>query len=88
MRADRARVLVVRDPDAETEIETEGEVDVVVLDLGRSFDGPRNFARDLDEDEQREWIDSTLADVAELPEDSTIRARVVELVDELRSAEP
>jgi hypothetical protein len=78
-----ARVLVVRDPDYETEILTEGDVQVVTVDLGQSFNGPKRFTTDLDADEQREWIDATRASVAKLPAESVIRLRVEELCLEL-----
>jgi len=82
----RPKLLIIRDPDYETELVEEAaeEIDTIVIDLGSRFNGPKRFTIDLDEDEQREWIDDTLFGIADLDADSPIRRRVEELVRELQ----
>jgi hypothetical protein len=50
------KVLVIRDPDAATEVYTEDKASVFVLDLGGAFDGrPQNAAEARD---ARDYADS------------------------------
>lgn len=49
----KATVLVIRDPDYENEFTCAGDIDIIDIDLGRAFDGPKGF-RALDPDEQDE----------------------------------
>jgi hypothetical protein len=76
-------VLVIRDPDWETVIVADGEVRSVTVDLGASFNGPKDF--DPETDWGREWVEETLAQVADLPRSSPVRRQVEELVDDLRA---
>jgi hypothetical protein len=77
-------VLVIRDPDYENTFVVDGEVETIDVDLGRGFDGPKGF-RALSDEEQREWIESTIAKVAHLPVDSNVRKAVEEFVEEFAS---
>jgi hypothetical protein len=72
-------VLVIRDPDYENEFVTQGDVEIIDVDLGSEFNGPNGF----DPDNDRAWVDDQLEKVAQLPEDSPVRQRVQELVDSL-----
>jgi hypothetical protein len=75
-------VLTIRDPDHETVHVADGDVRTVDVDLGSQFDGPKDF--DPDADWAAEWIDDTLAQVADLPADSAVRRAVEDLVEDLR----
>lgn len=77
-------VLVIRDPDFENKFVLDGEVETIDIDLGRAFEGPKGF-RGLSDEEQGEWIESTIAKVARLPVDSNVRKAVEELVGEIAS---
>jgi hypothetical protein len=77
-------VLVIRDPDDENTFVVDGDVETIDIDLGRAFDGPKGF-RALSDEEQREWIENTIADVAHLPVDSNVRRAVEELVEVIAS---
>ena len=81
-RGRTAVVLVIRDPDHENTFVVDGEAETIDIDLGRGFDGPKGF-RALSDEEQREWIESTIANVAHLPVDSNVRKAVEELVEEI-----
>jgi hypothetical protein len=75
-------VLVIRDPDDENTFVVDGEVETIDIDLGRAFDGLKGFQA-LSDEQQREWIDGTIAKVAHLPVDSNVRKAVEELVEEI-----
>jgi hypothetical protein len=75
-------VLVIRDPDDENTFVVDGEVETIDIDLGRTFDGRKEF-RALSNEAQREWIESTIAKVADLRVESNVRQAVEQLVEEL-----
>jgi hypothetical protein len=77
-------VLVIRDPDYENAFVVDGVVQTIDIDLGQAFDGPKGF-RALSDKEQREWIETTLAKVAHLPNGSEVRRAVEELVEGIMS---
>lgn len=62
-----AYVLVVRDPDAETQITTHGPVTVVSIDLGSTFDGEPE-----EEGWAIEWVTSALQSLDPVPVDSEV----------------
>lgn len=77
-RAQPAIVLCVRHPDHESDFEVHGNVQIIDVDLGSSFDSkPDTHAQ------WREWSESVLEDVEDLPEDHPIRQSVESLVSEL-----
>lgn len=81
----RVVTLVIRNPDYEneyvTEITGEVEVETIDVDLGSSFNGPKDF--DADADWGKEWIARRREEVAHLPEDGPVRQAVEELIGQL-----
>ena len=79
--------LTIRDPDYENHhvMDVIGDVEVrqIDIDLGSSFNGPKNFWADMSEYDAQEWLDSHRQEVADLPEDSAVRRAVQELCDDL-----
>jgi hypothetical protein len=77
--------LVIRDPDFENTYVTETEGDVTVerfeIDLGSSFNGPKDF--DREDPEMTDWACNHIAEVAHLPETSEVRQAVENLMREL-----
>lgn len=74
-------VLVIRDPDHSNEFVVDGKVAIIDVDLGSSFNGPK----DLDPASAggREWLARTRAKVKHLAADSNVRRAVERLCDEL-----
>jgi hypothetical protein len=87
----RVVLLTIRDPDHETEhlTETEGDIEIktVDIDLGSQFNGPKHLKEDLDDADQRDWLEQTRAQVSGLAAESPIRQRVEELCAELEEGE-
>lgn len=79
-------VVVIRDPDYSNEIEVYGDVEVIDVDLGLSFDGPKGF-RAMDDADQAEWIDGTRQEVAHLPDDHPARQRIEQLIADMNEAD-
>ncbi len=77
----QATVLVVRDPDYSNETTTDGDVTVVDIDLGASFDGIDNMVDELGLDEARETAESWLAETAHLPASHPGRSAVESLIE-------
>lgn len=75
------RVLVIRDPDYDTEIVAGDEVEVVEIDLGRSFDGLENMVAHLGEEEAIATALRWREEVAAEPADSPVRQRVEQLIE-------
>jgi hypothetical protein len=76
---DRPRVLAILDPDYATEFVVSG-VDVIEIDLGRSFNGIGNMVEELGEDEARDYAASWLEAIATSPIGGPIRQRVEQLI--------
>lgn len=62
-----AFVLVVRDPDSANEITTDGDVQVIDIDLGSSFDGTPNDAK-----QALDWAKNLERWLADVPVDSPV----------------
>jgi hypothetical protein len=73
-------LLSIRDPDESTEFVTDGEVEIIEIDLGSTFDGKRGFQQ-LPDDEQQEIIADWREQVEHLDEDGDIRKRVEDLIE-------
>jgi hypothetical protein len=74
-----AVVLVVRHPDYENTYTVEGgEVRIVSIDLGSSFDSEPD-----DREQWEDWSSSVREDISDLPADSTVRKEVEALIAEL-----
>jgi len=74
-------VLVIRDPDYSSEFVVDGEVEIIDVDLGSSFNGPKDV--DPESAWGREWLARTRARVKHLAADSEVRSAVERLCDEL-----
>jgi hypothetical protein len=73
-------MLCIRHPDHENEYEDEGgNVRVIDVDLGRSFDGKPDTL-----EQWKDWSKSVLSEVGDLPTWSSVRRRVERLVIELQ----
>jgi hypothetical protein len=79
-----ATILVIRDPDSDNEFVTEGgtKVEIIDVDLGRSFVGLDGLSYTA-EPYQYEWERSLRRRVEHLPEDGRIRRRVEQLIADL-----
>jgi hypothetical protein len=77
-------VLVIRDPDHSSEFVVDGEVEIIDVDRGSSFNGPK----DLDPESTwgRERLARTRAKVKHLAADSEVRTAVERLCDGLEGA--
>jgi hypothetical protein len=66
MSGEQAVVLCIRDPDWENEYVVDGDVRMIDIDLGSSFNGPKYFNVDLDDAAQRDWLERVRGEVADL----------------------
>jgi hypothetical protein len=74
-------LLVIRDPEWENEYVSDDAIEVIDIDLGRGFNGPKGF--DPDNPEHIDWLETMREKVAHLPADGAIRQRVEALATEL-----
>lgn len=70
-----AYVLVIRDPDSANEITTDGDVKVIDIDLGSSFDGTPN-----DERQALSWVRNMRGWLKDVPAGSPVFRATVEAV--------
>jgi hypothetical protein len=80
--SDKPTVLVIRNPDYENEFVVEGDVDTIDIDLGRGFNGPKDFAN-LDAADQVDYLDSWRDQVKHLDRNGPIRQAVERLIAEM-----
>lgn len=74
MAADTPIVLVVRHPDHANEIHTDGDVTVIDIDLGSSFDG-----KPTDPGEAEEWAEGIAYQLDGVPTSSPVFTQAVEV---------
>jgi hypothetical protein len=80
----RPVVLVVRHPDYENSYTVEGgDVRIVSLDLGSSFDSEPD-----DREQWEDWSSSVREDISDLSADSEVRQQVEALIAELEPERP
>lgn len=73
-------VMVIRDPDCANDyiISPPDSVDIIDVDLGSFFNGPRDFDADTNPD-QAEWAWGLWQEVADLPDDNPVKKSMLRL---------